>query len=89
MCLWGGCEAPDRGRRLACACRAGRPGTVVSLVSGGERFVVEKLGRRLGVPISEVQLSGGEAAEKEPPAAEQQRQPHKGKQQPKEQQQQA
>jgi hypothetical protein len=43
------------------ACRAGRPGTVVSLVSGGERFVVDKLGRRLGVAIREVEVSHGEA----------------------------
>ncbi|KAL4441461.1 hypothetical protein ABPG77_001965 [Micractinium sp. CCAP 211/92] len=35
--------------------RAGRPGTVVSLVSGGERHVVAKLERQLGVQISEVE----------------------------------
>ena len=45
-------------------CRAGRPGTVISLISGGERFVVEKLGRRLGVSISEVEVSHGEALER-------------------------
>ncbi|GAB4818516.1 hypothetical protein N2152v2_005562 [Parachlorella kessleri] len=43
--------------------RAGRPGTVVSLVSGGERFVVDKLGRRLGVAVREVEISHGEAKE--------------------------
>ncbi|KAL4444214.1 hypothetical protein ABPG75_011951 [Micractinium tetrahymenae] len=45
--------------------RAGRPGTVVSLVSGGERHVVEKLERRLGVRFSEVEVRGGEATEKD------------------------
>ena len=44
--------------------RAGRPGTVVSLVAGGERHVIDKLQRRLGVNISEVQVRGGEAAER-------------------------
>ncbi|PSC75732.1 DEAD-box ATP-dependent RNA helicase mitochondrial [Micractinium conductrix] len=39
--------------------RAGRPGTVVSLVAGGERHVIDKLQRRLGVNISEVQVRGG------------------------------
>lgn len=32
-------------------------------MSGGERHVVERLGRRLGVAISEVEVSGGEAKE--------------------------
>ena len=45
--------------------RAGRHGTVVSLVAGGERHVVERLGRRLGVRISEVEVAFGEAVEKE------------------------
>ena len=45
------------------ACRAGRPGTVVSLVSGGEKVVVDKLGRRLGVAVREVEISHGEARE--------------------------
>jgi len=40
--------------------RAGRAGRVVSCVSGGEKFVMEKLGRRLGVDIKEVSLSHGE-----------------------------
>jgi superfamily II DNA/RNA helicase len=44
--------------------RAGRAGTVVSVVTGGERFVVEKLGRRLGVAIAEVELAGGEVSER-------------------------
>lgn len=47
------------------ACRAGRPGTVVSLVSGGERHVIDKLQRRLGVQISEVDVRGGEATERD------------------------
>lgn len=46
-------------------CRAGRPGTVVSLAAGGERHVVEKLGRRLGVRISQVAVAGGEAVERD------------------------
>lgn len=48
---------------LGC-CRAGRHGTVVSLVAGGERHVVERLGRRLGVKISEVEVAFGEAVER-------------------------
>jgi hypothetical protein len=44
-------------------CRAGRPGTVISLVSGGERFVVDKLARRLGISIDEVEVAQGEARE--------------------------
>lgn len=38
---------------------------VVSLASGGERHVVQKLGRQLGVQISEVEVAYGQAAEKE------------------------
>lgn len=44
-------------------CRAGRPGNVVSLVSGGERYVVDKLGKKLSVPIKELKVSHGKAAE--------------------------
>jgi superfamily II DNA/RNA helicase len=58
--------------------RAGRPGTVISLITGGEKFVVDKLGRRLGVRISEVELSHGEASERlewQPPAAREGREP--------------
>ncbi len=36
---------------------------MVSLISGGERYVLEKMERRLGVRISEVEVSGGEARE--------------------------
>jgi superfamily II DNA/RNA helicase len=62
----------------AVLCRAGRPGTVISLITGGEKFVVDKLGRRLGVRISEVELSHGEASERvewQPPAAREGREP--------------
>jgi hypothetical protein len=49
---------------------------VVSLASGGERHVVQKLGRHLGVQISEVEVAFGQAAEKE----EAEQQPDGGKQ---------
>lgn len=65
---WVGAALGQAGAKLVPAplrCRAGRPGTVVSLVSGGERHVVDKLGRRLGVNISEVEVRGGEASEVE------------------------
>lgn len=40
--------------------RAGREGVVVTVASSGEKFVVEKLGRRLGIKFSEVKLEGGD-----------------------------
>jgi superfamily II DNA/RNA helicase len=40
--------------------RAGRPGVVVSVVSGGEKFVVDKLAGKLKINIPEVDLSHGE-----------------------------
>ncbi|PRW51077.1 DEAD-box ATP-dependent RNA helicase mitochondrial [Chlorella sorokiniana] len=44
--------------------RAGRHGRVISLVSGGERHVVRKLTQRLGVPVTELEVSHGEVAAK-------------------------
>jgi superfamily II DNA/RNA helicase len=41
--------------------RAGKEGIVVTVASGGETFVVEKLGRRLGVNFAEIKLEGGDA----------------------------
>jgi superfamily II DNA/RNA helicase len=40
--------------------RAGRPGVVVSVVSGGEKFVVDKLAGKLRIDIPEVDLSHGD-----------------------------
>jgi hypothetical protein len=40
-----------------CACH--REGTVVSLVTPGEAFVVEKMARKLQVDIPEVDVAGG------------------------------
>ena len=41
--------------------RAGKEGLVVTVASAGETFVVEKLGRRLGVEFTEIKLEGGDA----------------------------
>jgi superfamily II DNA/RNA helicase len=41
--------------------RAGKEGIVVTVASGGETFVVEKLGKRLGVNFAEIKLEGGDA----------------------------
>jgi len=38
---------------------ARRPGSVLSLVEPQERFVIQRLARRLGVAIPELQLSAG------------------------------
>ncbi len=38
---------------------AGRPGSVLSLVEPQERFVIQRLSRRLGVAIPELQLAAG------------------------------
>lgn len=46
-------------------CRAGRHGRVISLVSGGERHVVHKLTQRLGVPVTELEVSHGEVEERD------------------------
>lgn len=51
-------------------CRAGRHGRVISLVSGGERHVVHKLTQRLGVPVTELEVSHGEIEERDVAAAE-------------------
>ena len=40
--------------------RAGEDGTVVSFVPPGRAFVVSKLAQRLGVPLYQMQLKGGE-----------------------------
>ncbi|KAK9918238.1 hypothetical protein WJX75_002476 [Coccomyxa subellipsoidea] len=39
--------------------RAGRDGVVVSLAESSESFVMQKLARRLGVPIPELRIQGG------------------------------
>lgn len=46
---------------------------MVSVVSGGERYVVDKLARQLEVPVREVELSHGQALEV-PEEEQQQRQ---------------
>lgn len=40
--------------------RAGRPGAVVSIISGGEKFVIEKFGKKLGVDIAEAEVTFGD-----------------------------
>lgn len=59
---------------------AGRPGTVVSVVSGGERYVVDKLARRLGVSIADIEVAGGSVAEV--PQREAQRREQRGEERP-------
>eukprot|EP00775_Hariotina_reticulata_P006670 gene6670-6894_t len=48
--------------------RMGAPGMVLTLIAPGERFVVERLSKRLGVPILECHLAAGELVVG-PPAA--------------------
>ncbi len=46
--------------RSAAAGATCRKGTVVSLVTPGEAFVVEKLARKLRIKIPEAEVTGGE-----------------------------
>jgi len=48
--------------RSAAAGATCRKGTVVSLVTPGEAFVVEKLARKLRIKIPEAEVTGGELA---------------------------
>eukprot|EP00887_Chlorella_sp_A99_P001159 scaffold14.g1159.t1 len=66
-------DAAHYAHRAGRTARAGRAGLVVSLVSGGERFVIDKLSRRLGVPIEEVEVSHGEAVVRPASSGRQQR----------------
>eukprot|EP00803_Ostreobium_quekettii_P007259 evm.model.scf_1591.2 EVM.evm.TU.scf_1591.2 scf_1591:21296-30801(-) len=45
--------------------RMGREGWVLSLADPADRFVVDKFGKKLGVDIQEVELSGGEVRTRE------------------------
>lgn len=43
-------------------CRAGRPGSVVSIVSGRQEAVVQRFARKLGVELKSVEFSHGAVA---------------------------
>eukprot|EP00879_Flechtneria_rotunda_P015174 GHRR01015861.1.p1 GENE.GHRR01015861.1~~GHRR01015861.1.p1 ORF type:complete len:662 (+),score=244.46 GHRR01015861.1:415-2400(+) len=61
--------------------RMGAPGLVLTLVSPGERFVVERLSKRLGVPILECHVTGGQLVIGPPPARDSKKKPRKREQQ--------
>lgn len=48
-----------RQSHLSCLLMIRREGNVVSLVTSGEAFVVEKMARKLQVAIPEVDVAGG------------------------------
>lgn len=55
-------DAPSRIHFTSCMWCWRREGTVVSIVTPGEAFVVDKLARRLRIEVPEADVSGGSIA---------------------------